>query len=181
MRSQIRMFSHGSPFLALCFIVPILPPPAANSEAKPPRFSSCLFCLSDSFFQAGWKSGAFLRGMENSMSSSKEPVCGRFQELRRRLDRLRTSCSSQTAAAQAAGWLSFQQDWQEGWSRIAGLRAEIDQMLNRSGRDIGQPAILRFPPAEEGGHLDGRVLRTEGARKEGRPWPRTASDAVVRR
>lgn len=86
--------------------------------------------------------------------SPKEPVCQQLQELRNRLNRLKISGDTPRNAARRSEKVSFQKDWQAGWLRIVGLLGEIDQMLNRSlGRktwDQGQPAILRFPPAEEG-------------------------------
>ena len=84
--------------------------------------------------------------------TSKEPVC-QLQELRNRLNRLKTSGDTPRDAARRSE-KTFQQDWHAGWLRIVGLLGEIDQMLSRSlGRktwDQGQPAILRFPAAEEG-------------------------------
>lgn len=88
------------------------------------------------------------------MSLTKEPVCCGLQDLRNRLERLKESWGTSNTLSRPSGWAGFQQDWRKGWLRIEEMLSDIESRLGRrqKGRpwDVSQPAILRFPPAEEG-------------------------------
>ncbi len=88
------------------------------------------------------------------MSSSKGAVCRRFHELRKRLDRLKESWDSPIESPQTPQRKGFAEDWHERWSQIRLMLREIDQAAVLSkpavAWDIKQPAILQFPPAEDG-------------------------------
>lgn len=86
------------------------------------------------------------------MSTTKEPVCSQLQDLRNRLERLKGSSETPVSPKRNLGWMGFQQDWRERWQKIEELLRDIEARLSGRPRgrvwDIGQPAILRFPPAE---------------------------------
>ncbi len=90
------------------------------------------------------------------MPLSKEPVCSQLQDLRRRLEHLKESWET---PKRMLGWAAFQQDWRNGWLRIEEMLRDIDRRLDRSQTrgfwDASHPAILRFPPLEEGVALMG--------------------------
>jgi hypothetical protein len=85
---------------------------------------------------------------------SSDSVCQKFQDLRKRLDQLKQSWDCPKTIQKHLGWSSFHTEWHEQWSRIVAMLGEIDQMLNRSRLrnlwDASLPAILPFPPGEDG-------------------------------
>jgi uncharacterized protein YukE len=88
------------------------------------------------------------------MSASKESVCQRFAEFRKRLNRLQESWEGSGTGQQSSGWNSFSREWQDRWTRIVGMLREIENVLSHSrptrAWDNTRPAILPFPPMEDG-------------------------------
>lgn len=86
------------------------------------------------------------------MALTKEPVCSQLQDLRNRLERLKASWQASTTPAVRLGWKGFQEEWREGWLKIEELLKDIEARLKGRAKrrvwEVGEPAILRFPPAE---------------------------------